>query len=212
MTGRPDTSIVDLHRIAEPVVVVDLVGRGHLVPQSQKAAVPLAVGTTVSVGDTVSLEAGSEARIGEIALGGGRRGRAHAFVREDAFKPSPGREDVPRLLMELRRVEDEIESLGKDPLETSELPSTPYKRAVAREFATLNLCVEDAKTLDEQLARRERAVVVFVSDETAFIATSRVTVPKLILLMTSVRRPVQPHLVEDEVIEELLTRVYGATS
>lgn len=209
--GRPDTSVVDLHRIAAPVVVLDLIGRGYLVPESQKAAVPLAVGATVSIGDTISLDAGSEARIGPLALVGGRRGRAHAFVREDAFKPSPGVDDVPRLLMELKRVEQEVESLGKDPLETSELPSTPYKRSVAREFAMLNLSKTDARTLDEDFARRERAVVVFISDETAFIATSRVTVPKLILLMTAVRRPVQPHLVDDEVIEALLSEVYGAT-
>lgn len=203
---------MDLHRIDGAVVVRDLVGKGHLVPESQKGAVPLASGTTVSVGDTIALDAGSEVRVGDRLLSGGRRGRAHAFVRNDAFKPSPGREDVPRLLMELRRVKAEIGALGKDPLETSELPSTPYKRAVAREFAILNLDLDDARTLDAELACDNRAVVVFVSDETAFIATSRVTVPKLILLMTTLGRPVQPHLVDDEVIEDLLGRVYGATT
>ncbi len=207
----PDTSIVDLHRLDGPTVVQDVLGRAHVFRDSGGAAIPLTVGETVEIGDTIALSAGTEVRVGHLLLGGGRQGRAHTFVKIDAFLPSPGRADVPRLLLELKRVESEIEALGRDPLATSELPSTPYARAVAEEFVTMNLNEQDSRELSADIAHRLRAIVVFVSEETAFVATSRVTVEKLIALMKALERPVQPHLVDDALIARLLDQVYGAT-
>ena len=116
-----------------------------------------------------------------------------------------------RKLVNCESVAAEIEALGRDPLATSELPSTPYARAVAEEFVTMNLNEQDSRELAADVAHRLRAIVVFVSEETAFVATSRVTVEKLIALMKALERPVQPHLVDDALIARLLDQVYGAT-
>ncbi|MEM7679360.1 MAG: hypothetical protein AAF449_25585 [Myxococcota bacterium] len=88
-------------------------------------------------------------------------------------------------------------------------PETVHERAKSSEFARLNLTLSVARELPESVARQLRAVALFVSEDTAFVAVSSLDVAKLRRLMTALRRPVNPHMVEEEVIDQLLERVYA---
>ena len=146
--------------------------------------------------------------MGTLKLFGGSRGRAHALVPADAFKSAPRRADVPRLLEQLAGIEAEAVKLGEDPLAMQRGPETPHERAKASEFAKLNLTLSVARELPETIAREDRAVALFVSDDTAFVAVSTLDVAKLRRLMTALRRPVNPHMVDEDIIDALLAQVY----
>ena len=88
-------------------------------------------------------------------------------------------------------------------------PDSEYEKIKSAEFARLNLTMPVARELAESTARSDRAVALFISDDTAFVAVSTLDVAKLRRLMTALRRPVNPHMVEDSVIDELLERVYA---
>jgi hypothetical protein len=73
----------------------------------------------------------------------------------------------------------------------------------------MNLDLRAAMELSEETARDIRAVPLFLSEETAFVALERVDLPRMVRLMTELARPVNPYLVPPEVVEELIARVYG---
>jgi hypothetical protein len=209
MPTLPDTNIMDLHRAPEePQVVESLEGRAWLVKEGEKGAVRVAPGVLVSVGDVLALAAGARVRLGGMVLSGGNRGRAHGLVAQGAFRSAPNRADVPRLLTQLLQIEREMAPLGEDPLAMQPGPSTPHERAVSAEFARLNLDEEAARRLREADARPNRAVCLFFAEDTAFVAFDALTVPRLRAVMEALHRPVNPHLVTPEVLDELLARVY----
>ncbi|MCA9549770.1 MAG: hypothetical protein KC933_07025 [Myxococcales bacterium] len=209
MTRLPDTNILDLHRAeAGPMAVDALEGRAWLVKEGDKEAVPVSPGTEVAVGDVLALAAGARVRLGGLLLQGGNRGRAHGLVGQDAFRTAPNRADVPRLLNQLLQIEREMEPLGEDPLTMQPGPVTPHERAASAEFARQNLDEAAARRLSEGEARAHRAVVLFYSEDTAFVAFERLTVPRLRAVMEALHRPVNPHLVTAEMLDELLMRVY----
>jgi hypothetical protein len=207
---RWDTSIVDLHRADEDrLVVTSVEGEAWRVADQKLPAVRLETGVQLTFEDTVALGAGAQAIVGGLVLRGGRRGRAHAFVRDSAFRPSPSRDDVPTLLGQLEQIEEQMRPLGEDPLAAQTGPMSLYERAHSAEFARLNLVLATARSFDESLARMVRSVLLFVSEDTAFVAFARLSVPKLRTVMAELGRPIHPHLVEETVIDELLKRVYG---
>ena len=206
---QPDLTVVDLHRVAGPLVIQSIDGEVWHFPDGRPGPLPVEVGGAVEIGDTLALSAGARVLLGTLTLSGGRRGRAHALVPTDAFKAAPRRADVPRLLEQLAGIEAEAIKLGEDPLAMQRGPETAHEKARAAEFAQLNLTREIATELPEAVAREYRAVALFVSDDTAFVAVSSLDVSKLRRLMTELRRPVNPHMVEDSVIDALLMRVYA---
>lgn len=210
MSRTFDASFVDLHRAPSETVRVDrVVGSARRVREGAEPE-PVHEGMALSVGDTVALAAGAEIQAGELIFRGGSGGRAHALVPAGAYRSTPSRNDVPQILQQLAEVEREG---GADPIAAQQkLPSTPYERANATEFARLNLALPAARLLSERVARSLRAVVVFVSDETAFVAFERIDAPTLRAVIEQLERPVNPHLVPAAVIDELLARVYGAAS
>ncbi|MBI3178285.1 MAG: hypothetical protein HYZ27_01410 [Deltaproteobacteria bacterium] len=144
-----------------------------------------------------------------MLLEGGPRGRAHSFVAGDAFRGSPNKDDVPRLLEELDELEQKlIAQIGSDPLPLAIGPGTPLERAASRDFAFSNLVVEDARDLPESDARLARAVVLFANGESVCVAVAGVGVRKLATLMRILGRPVHPHPVDDSTVEELIDRIY----
>lgn len=173
---------------------------------------PLTVGRELVVGDTIILAAGASATVGaplDERLSGGRRGQAHAFVDDGAFRSSPGRADVPRLLAELEEIEREVKTkLGADPLLRQGGPTSPVERAIAEEYARENLVVAEARTFPEPLARATGSILLFSCDETAFVAVAELSIPRLRALLEAYGRPVNPHLVERRVLDELFARVY----
>jgi len=208
VTRALDASFVDLHRSASETVTVErIVGTAQ---RLREGAEPEGVheGMELRVGDTVALEAGAEIVAGGFVFRGGNGGRAHALVAPTAFRASPTRADVPQLLEQLARLERED---GVDPVAAKQTPpKTPYERASAAEFARLNLSLPAARLLSERTARALRAVVVFVSDETAFVAFESVDAGRLRAVMEHLERPTNAHVVPGDVIDELLARVYGA--
>lgn len=199
-----DTTVVEFHRAPEPRLEVRaLEGRAWLIRGSNGPAEALELGAPVQVGDTVVLAEGSRALIGAIALRGGRRGTAHAFVRKDAFAPSPTRDDVARLLAELEALEARGEPLPH------EAPRTPARWAAAAELARANLAAAAARALPEAVSRELGAVLLFISEETAHVALAELAPRRLAALIRALDRPVSPHLVEPRVIAELQDRVYG---
>lgn len=208
----PDLNFVDLHRLAEPEARVEqVVGHAWRIERGTPLG-PLAEGHRLKVGETVAVAANSEVVAGPLLLKGGRRGRAHALVASSSFRPSPSRADVPRLLRQLAQIEREVGSRGLDPLQASQMPPrTAHERAHAAEFALLNLCLPAARMLPERLARELEAVVLFVSEETAFVAFSQVDVRRLRAVMEALERPVHTHLVQPEVIRELIPKIYGSS-
>lgn len=209
--ATPDTSVIDLHRVDEgPCPVLAVRGRAWRAPEDSDDFEPLGAGDEVAVGDTVALEPGGVVELPGLSLRGGNRGRAHALVTQGSFRSSPGRADVPRLVAQLEQIEREMRPLGEDPLTMQSGPLTPTERAQSAEFARLNFDPAAAALLPADEARELEAVCLFLSDETAFVAVSALTVPKLRTLISHLGRPVSPHVVEPEVLEELLVRAYGA--
>ncbi len=208
MKEQPDLTVVELHRVDGPLVVESFDGDVWHFPDGRPGPIALQVGGPVQIGDTLALGPQASVSIGTLRLQGGRRGRAHALVPADAFRSAPRRADVPRLLEQLGDIETEARKLGEDPLAMQRGPETPHERAKAAEFARLNLTLSVARELPEAVARENRAVALFVSDDTAFVAVGALDVAKLRRLMTALRRPVNPHMVQDEVIDDLLARVY----
>ncbi len=210
MSEALDASIVDLHRARSERVTVERVeGHAQLLREGGEPAA-VEVGTPLKVGDTVALEAGAEVHAVGYVFRGGNHGRAHALVSSQAFRTSPSREDVPELLKKLQEIADDTSGRTTDPLAAAQsAPSTPHERASAAEFARLNLSVPAARLLSEPTARETRSVVLFISDETAFVALDELSVEKMQRLIRELDRPVHTHLVSPEVIDELLARVYG---
>jgi hypothetical protein len=209
VTRALDASHVDLHRAGSDTVTVERAGGAA--QRLREGAEPEDVyeGMELRVGDTVALEAGAEVVAGGFVFRGGNGGRAHALVAPTAFRASPTRGDVPQLLEQLAQLEREG---GVDPVAAKHPPpKTPYERASAAEFARLNLSLPAARLLSERTARALRAVVLFVSDETAFVAFEAVDAGKLRAVMEHLERPTNAHVVPGEVVDELIARVYGAS-
>lgn len=207
MSRAVDASFVDLHRCSgDPVAVEHVAGTARRLREGAEPET-ITEGTVLEVGDTVALTAGSEVHAGPFVFRGGNRGRAHALVAASAFRASPSRADVPQLLEQLAQIDREG---AVDPLASQRPPRTPYERAAAAEFARLNLSLPAARLLSESAARTHRAVALFASDETVFVAFDTVDARKLRAVMEHLERPTSVHLVPVEVIDELLARVYGA--
>jgi hypothetical protein len=207
----PDTTFVDLHRLTAAVRVEAVEGQAVKVDSEHDLVSPLVAGLLLEVGDTIALEAGATVRAGSLVLSGGRRGHAHSFVPHDAFKSSPGRADVPRLVAELEQIERRVVSdTGGDPLAAHTPPEGPFLRALARDFALANLSAEAARELPAALGRAERSVCLFSSGDTAHVALGRISLKKLRLLMRTLGRPVSPHMVDEQTLDLLLDAVYGA--
>lgn len=208
----PDTTLVDMHRLPpEGVEVTRVEGEAWRIAEDAGTSEPLAAGLVLAVGDTIALGSGAVVRAGGLELAGGRRGHAHAFVSETAFRSSPSRNDVPKLLEHMSEIEEKMAVLGEDPLAAYQGPKTPLECARASEVAHLNLVMDAARELPEPVARRLGAVLVFVNDESAFVAMASVTFAKLRALMETLRRPIQPHLVEERTLCALFERVYGGS-
>ncbi len=208
MTEQPDLTIVELHRVDGPMVIEGIDGEVWHFPDGKPGPISVRVGSAVQIRDTLALAPRARVRLGSLDLSGGRRGRAHALVPVDAFKTPPRRADVPKLLEQLADIEAEAVKLGEDPLAMQRGPETPHEIAKSTEFARLNLTLSVARELSEADARANRAVALFVSDDTAFVAVSALDVSKLRRLMTALRRPVNPHMVQDDVVDSLLDQVY----
>ncbi|MEO1228341.1 MAG: hypothetical protein AAFZ18_05495 [Myxococcota bacterium] len=210
MPTLPDTSIVNLHRTAGGPVHVDRVdGPVWRIREGSEQAEPLEVGDHLEPGDTVALGAAAQLEAGSLRLRGGDHGQAHALVKEGAFRPNPSRADVPRLLLQLAQIEEQMGSAGEDPLAVRQGPETDFERAASSDFARCNLVLAAARELPETVARAERAVCLFVNEDTAFVAVTGISVAKLRALMEALGRPVNPHMVEEAVLDELLDRAYG---
>ncbi len=209
MQSTPDTTIVDLHRTsAESHHVSQVEGRAWRIPKDLEQPHELSVGMEVVVGDTVALAPQAVVDIGPFRVKGGRRGRAHSLVNDAAFRPSPCRKDVPRLLLQLSELERQQVEEGEDLLQVAQCCQTPFERAASAEFARQNYVSRVAVILPEDEARALRAVPLFISHETAFVAMSSVDLGKLRALIEALQQPVTPHMVEDRVIEELIQRSY----
>ena len=210
MTEQPDLTVIELHRVNGPMVIEEINGRVWHLPDGKPQPIPATIGAAIQIQDTLALAPQARVRLGALDLSGGRRGRAHALVRADEFKTPPRRADVPKLLEQLADIEAEAVKLGEDPLAMQRGPDTPHEVAKSTEFARLNLTLSVARELSEADARANRAVALFVSDDTAFVAVSALDVSKLRRLMTALRRPVNPHMVRDDVLDQLLDEVYVA--
>ncbi len=215
-----DTTVVDLHRVGRTAMdVLAVRGAAWRVRDANDVGTPLTAGDDLRVGETVVVAPEAELlvdsklpAVGTLTLVGGPRGRAHAFVPEDAFRSSPSREDVPRLVEQLRQLEQQVEvGATEDPLAEQEGPETAFDRAMAREFAAQNLSLEAARLLPEDVARREGAVSLFLHGDAVCVALVRLGVGKIRRIMEAVRRPVNPHLVDAETLDALLARVYAAS-
>lgn len=206
-----DTSVVDLLRLPSGGAALGSVeGEVYRVDDHTGAGTVLADGAPVAIGETLFVSPSATARVAGHVLRGGNNGRAYAFVAETAHRGAPSRQDVPKLLGQLEEIERRVkERLGLDPLALHEAPKSPCDRAAAMEFALLNFTPEVSDALPEGLARALGAVPLFLSDESMFIAMSTVTLAKLRRLMEALGRPVNPHLVEPAVLDELLRRAYG---
>jgi hypothetical protein len=211
--GEPsgvDIAIVELHRLRQSSDrITSVVGRAHRVNDEGESIGRLDAGSEVKVGETIALEKGARVIVGGMELTGGKRGRAHAFVADGAFRSSPSRQDVPKLLEQLAQIERQIERIGEDPLAMQRGPVTPLERAMAHDFVRKNVVLEAARSLDESVARQARSVCLFFSDDSAYVAMSAMSLAKVRMLMEALGRPVNPHLVEDKVVDELLEKVYS---
>ena len=209
MEQVPDTSIVNLHRASRSPLAIDrLEGQAWRIREGASEAEQLSVRDLLRVGETVAVAPGGVVEAGPLQLRGGFRGQAHALVKAGAFRPSPNRTDVPRLLLQLAQIEEQMTSFGEDPLAVREGPETPFERAASAEFARNNLVLMAARELPESVAQEQAAVCIFVNEETAFVAVSELSVAKLRAVMEALQRPVNPHMVEPQVLDELLERVY----
>jgi hypothetical protein len=212
VNDEADVTVVDLHRLgAEGAVVSEVSGSAYVVLDRTRRGAPVVEGLPLRVGDTLELGPASRVTLfgGKVLLGG-PRGRAHTFVSESAFRSTPSREDVPRLLERVGELEASLGPSQPNPFEVSGFGQTDNERAMAGEFARLNLVSEAARLLGESDARELRAVCLFLSGDTAFVAVDDLSIAKLRKLMTLLGRPVTPHNVSAEIIEELLDRVYAS--
>lgn len=211
MPRLPDTTIVNLHRASRSPLVIDrLEGEAWRVAEGSKQPETLGVGDRIGVGDTVALAVGTVLDAGPLHLRGGPRGQTHVLVKDGAFRPSPSRADVPRLLLQLAQIEEQMSSsFGEDPLAVRPGPETEFERAASADFARYNLVMPAARELPEDVARREGAVCLFINEDTAFVAMADLSVGKLRAVMEAMDRPVNPHMVEPRILEELFARVYG---
>lgn len=205
-----DTTIVDLHRAKRHAMqILDVVGQAWRVVEPSAAGAPLQTGDGLTVGETIFLAAGATVTLADGVLEGGRRGRAHSFVPEDAFKSSPSLDDVPRLVAQLEQLERQVEArASEDPLAEQRGPKTVFDRALSREFAVLNLDSRAAHTLPEDVARKEGAVCLFFHGDAACVALTEMSVRRIRTLMAALGRPVNPHLVDDETLQLCLGMVY----
>ena len=132
------------------------------------------------------------------------------MIKESAFRPLQGRKDVPRLLLQLEQIEEEMVELGGDVLAVRCAPETAFEKALSAEFAFANLVREAAIELPEDVAREQGALPLFVNEETSFVAVTDLTVGKLKILMETLQRPVSPHMVESSVLDlVLIDKVWG---
>lgn len=210
MAEYRDTTVIELHWIPSSPVVAGVEGDAYRVSDEGKILGRLEPASQVAVGETLVLEPAAQVRVGDLVLQGGRRGRAHQFVAESAFRTGPGPRDVPKLLAQLGEIERQMEArLGEDPLALQKPPTSPIERASCAEFARQNLDVEAARRVPRQMAESLGAVCLFLNSESAFVAFSTITIAKLRILMEQLGRPISSHLVEESVLMELLARVYG---
>ncbi len=202
----PDLSIVDLHRLPPSGQRIEgMEGAGYLVLEQGRKLAPLRPGQILKIGETVALEPNATLKLHSLRLLGGPRGMVHAFVDATAFSASPGRAAVPMLLSQLEAMEKRghlEEEIVRTP------PKTVFERASAADFARANLDLSAAAKVPKALAQAHRAICLFVSAETAFVAMSDVSPAALRALIETLGYPVNPHLVPSEVIDELLSRVY----
>jgi hypothetical protein len=205
-----DTTIVDLHRAGKhPLAIVSVRGTAWRVVEAAQGP-PIFPGETVSLGETLFLDPGAEVEIEGGTLQGGKRGRAHSFVPEDAFRTSPSIADVPKLVSQLEQLEKQVaQQMGEDPLAEQSGPRTSFDRAMAREFAIQNLTEEAAKLFPESVARGESSVCLFLHGEAVCVAMTQMSVRRIRTLMSVLGRPINPHLVDEETIQTLLEAVYG---
>jgi hypothetical protein len=205
-----DVAIVELHRLRSTSErITSVVGRAHRLNDDGEPIGLLRDGSELRIGETIALEPGTRLIVAGMELTGGKRGRAHAFVADSAFRSAPTRADVPKLLEQLAQIERQLARIGDDPLALQRGPTTTLERAMASDFVRQNLVLEVARSLDEGVARKTRSVCLFFSDDAAFIAMSAMSLAKVRMLMEALGRPVNPHLVDDAVIEELLAKVYA---
>lgn len=202
-----DTTVVDFHRVPVGGLVVSRIdGTAVLVLENGRRTAPLELGRVLSVGDTVAVERGGRVVASDLALVGGANGRAHSFVADDAFRSKPGRDDVPEIIRQLNLMGQR--ALG-DPFVGQTAPSTPYERAASTEFARVNLDESVARELTKESAHALRAVPLFLSEDTAFVAMDRLDASRMVGLMAELSRPVNPHLVTSDVLDEVLERIFG---
>lgn len=209
--SRLDTTVVELHRVPRRALsVLGISGRAWRVKEVNEPGIPLTIGDALGAGDTVVLEAGTEVVLEMLVLAGGPRGCAHALVPEDAFKTSPSRDDVPKLLSQLEQLERQVSAqAGDDPLSEQPGPKTAFERALSSEFALQNLSVAAGALLPEAIARRESSVVLFLHGDAACVAMTQMSVRRVRAVMAALLRPVNPHLVDEETIALLMSSVYG---
>ncbi|MBX2810261.1 MAG: hypothetical protein KTR25_00560 [Myxococcales bacterium] len=213
MPTLPDTTIVNLHRTSSsPLCIARLEGIAWRISEDTNEAQELRIGDQISRGETVALAPQAVLEAGSLRLLGGSKGQTHSLVKEGVFRPNPSRSDVPRLLLQLAQIEEQMSSLGEDPLAVREGPETAFERAASADFARCNLVPQAARELPEEVARQEGAVCLFVNEDTAFVAMSDLSVPKLRAVMEALERPINPHMIEADLLEELLERVYGLAS
>lgn len=213
MPTLPDITVVNLHRAPRAELTIDrLEGHAWRIAEGADHPCPLELGDSISIGETVALEVGAALDAGPLHLRGGPKGQTHALVRDGAFRPNPSRADVPRLILQLAQIEEQMTSMGEDPLAVRQGPETEFERAASADFARCNLVLAAARELPEDVARREGAVCLFVNEDTAFVAMVDLSVSKLRAVMEALERPVNPHMVERATLEDLIQRVYGLPS
>jgi hypothetical protein len=206
-----DPAIVELHRLeSSPEQVIVIEGEAYRLSEGDaKTTERIVVPASVRIGETILVEPNARVILEHRVLSGGKRGRAHAFVANDAFRSQPNMADVPKLLDQLLQIEKQMEKLGDDPLTSQKGPMTPFERAMAADFCRNNVVLEAARMLPEELARSSRTVCLFFCDESAFVAMHKMSIAKVRAVMEALGRPLNPHLVDDEVVDELLDRVYA---
>lgn len=205
---------VDMQRLTSPVRVEQVTGTAWRVDADgdERALVVshLAVGELLEAGQKIALDAESSLSAGALELRGGRRGKVFVLLGEDELRGSPSSADVPKLINDLAQVEAQLVArVGLDPLSMQDGPQTPFDRAVAADFARQNLVPEEAAILPVEVARAQRAVVLFTSGDAACVAVAELSVAKMRTLMQALGRPINPHMVDLPTLELLEQLVYG---
>jgi len=208
--ASPEVAVLHLHLALEGELVTATEGEVLRLDERAERGPTPAAGEPLSVGHVVYVGAGGRLITSARAFDGGRRGRAHGFVDQTSVAAKPSRADVPRLLAELEALRRDAHGAGAGPLDLRPTPPDARERASAADFAFQNLVLEEARTLEERVARAARAVLLFTSGEAAVIAAEGLSLRGLIDLVRATGRPVQPHAVDHETIAALLGVVYGA--